>query len=301
MTPADYEGWIEVALDGEDPELAGSLVALAQGRELSLPSPLLQRVSAAQELDVARSARQVWQGLRHGDAKSPEAFAGALASDLTGVTDVRDLIREGKAYLADQPHDGLTLVLAIAGLTATGVTLATWGGASPARMGVTTLKLAHKAGDIPPALRASISKLTKESLDRPALDRSLKLLRQGDLTAGRQALAGALRPAPLRTLQGMATDLGDVARTQGYRASRDVLRNAHSPQDLSRLRAISSRLGKGFRAAIALLGPGLVTLAGLMVTLIAWLTTGALWILAVLFVAVRMLRWLLRHRRVHVS
>jgi hypothetical protein len=298
---AAYEARIEAALAAEDPELAASLVALAHSRTIPLPAPLLARVSNAQALDVARSARQVWQGLREGDAASPEALAGAVTADLTGVTDIRDLLREGRAYLADQPYDGLTLGLAVAGLTATGVTLATWGGASPARVGVTTLKLAHKADDLPPALRASIVTLARESLDRPALERSLTLLRQGELTAGRKALTGALRPAPVRTLQGMATDLGDMVRTQGYRAGRDVLRHAHSPADLSRLRALGVRFGKGFRGAVALLGPGLLTLAGVMATLTAWLLGAALWILTGIALLLRLGRWLVRRRPAPVS
>lgn len=298
---AEYEAKIEAALTADDPELAASLVALAQSRNLPLPSPLLARVTEAEQVDLGRSAHQMWQGMRHGDAASPEALAGAVASDLTGITDIRDLLREGRAYLANQPYDGLTLGLAIAGLTATGLTLATWGGASPARVGVTTLKLAHKADDIPPALRTSLVTLTRESIDRPALEHSLALLRQGDVTAGRKALVGALRPAPVRALTGMATDLGDVVRTQGYRAGRDVLRHAHSPRDLSRLRALSTRFGKGFRAAVALLGPGLLTLAGLVATLTAWLISAALWILAGVFMLVRVGRWVIGRGRTYVS
>ena len=234
----------------------------------------------------------MWQGLQHGDASSPEALAGAVASDLTGITDVRDLLREGRAYLADQPFDGLTLGLAIAGLTATGVTVATWGGASPARVGVTTLKLAHKAGDVPPALRASVVNLARESINRPILEQSLALLRQGNFAAARKALAGALRPAPLKSLRGLVTDLGDVVGSQGYRAGRDVLRHAHSPRDLSRLRALSTSFGKGFRGVLALLGPGLLTLAGLLVTLTAWLVSAGLWLLGFLYFAYRLSLWL---------
>jgi hypothetical protein len=289
-----YAERISAALESDDPELAGSLAAVADAQQVPLPDDLRARVADAQGVQLDRTLREAWKGLAAGDASSPEALAGAVAADLSGVGDARDLYREGKSYLEDGSYDPLTLGLAVVGLAATTATYLSIGAASPARVGVTALKFASKADAIRPPLRGAMIALAKDVIDRPALERSLDLLKQGDLAPARAALASSVRGAPLQSLKTMSTDVGTVIKANGYRAGRDVLALADTPADLGRYRALAGRLGVKFRGTLALLGAGALTLAGLTATLAGWLASAVLWLLATLYVLYRMGRRLTR-------
>lgn len=291
LAPSNYVSAIEAALVAEDADLADSLVSLADRGSISLPADLRARVKSAQEFDMGRSMREVWKGLSGGDAASPEALAGAVAADLGGISDVRDLIREGDAFVDDRPYDALTLGLATVGLVATGLTIASLGTAAPARAGLTAVKVASRAGTMrPPLLRALVS-LSTDLIDRPALNSGLTLLKSGDITAARAAIGRSVRAAPLQTIRTMGDDLATLASTRGYRAAHDVLRISDNPRDISRLSLLSARLGRGFRGSLALLGPAALTIAGLMATITGWLLAAGLWLIGAFYVAWRILRF----------
>jgi len=294
LEPQTYHTAVRQALDRDDPDLAASLVALAETRQVPLPSPLRDQVTAAQSFSAGRTWRETWKGLSGGEASSPEALAGAVAADLTGITDARDLLREGGAYLDGQPYDALTLGLATAGLAATGAVVVSFGTASPVRAGLTAIKIADKANALKPPMRRALTTLASDVLDRPALQETFTLLKGGQLQAARQALGRSVRAAPVRTLQTLASDIGTVASARGYRAAYDVLKLAESPRDVGRLRALATRFGPGFRGAAALLGTGMLTLSGLMVSLVGWLVAAGLWLLTALWFMYRAGRFAVR-------
>ncbi|CAN7690859.1 hypothetical protein LJR030_003639 [Rhizobium sp. LjRoot30] len=294
LPPGVYAPAIDAALNDDDPELADSLMHLAESRGVPVTVEQRDRVTAAQDFALGRSWRETWKGLTGGEASSPEALAGAVTADLTGVSDVRDLLREGGAYLNNQPYDALTLGLAAAGLVATGAIIVSLGtstpAAAPARVGLTAIKVADKAGALKPPMRRALTALAVEVVDRPALEETLRLLRRGQLSAARQNLGRSVRAAPLQSLRTLAGDLGAVAAGRSYRAAYDVVKLADTPRDVSRLRALATRMGRGFRGTVALLGAGALSLSGLMASILGWLMAAVLWLLTAAYVVYRMTR-----------
>ena len=79
----------------KDEDLAASLLALADERGVALPPAIRERVEAAQAEASARMGADAWNGFLSGEAPNEAALAGVLASDLTGIGDVRDLYGAG--------------------------------------------------------------------------------------------------------------------------------------------------------------------------------------------------------------
>jgi len=299
--PADtYAAAIDKALVLDDPDLAASLVALADSRDIIIPAELRQRVAAAQGFNAGRSLREAWNGLGGGDALSPEALAGAVTADLTGISDARDLVHEGSAYINGEPYSALTMGLAAAGLVITGVTIASFGMTSPARVGVTALKAADKADILRPPFRRAMTTVAADLIDGSALRETVDLASAGKLGAARLALTRAVRAKPLAALTTTAADLGALSKGAGYRATHDVLKLADSPGDISRLRRLAESFGPRFRGALVLVGGAALTTVGLLASASGWILAGLTWMLAALFVVYRIVRWfwrLLRPRR----
>ena len=291
VPPSAYGAAINDALTGDDPELAASVVALADSRGVPLDAGLRQRVEAAQGFDAGRSLRDAWSGLTGGDAKSPEALAGAVTADMTGITDARDLLREGQAYLNNQPYSPLTMGLAAGGLVLTGLTIASFGASTPARVGVTALKVADETNLLRPPLRRAMTAVAADLVDTRAMKETIDLASAGDLSAARLALTRSVRAKPLAALTATAGDLGSVAKTTGYRAAHDVLKVADSPADISRLRRMATGLGTRFRGALVLVGGAALTTVGILASASGWLLAAAMWLLAAIFTIYKVLRW----------
>jgi hypothetical protein len=77
-----------------------------------------------------------------GEGATGAGLAGVVASDLTGIGDVRDLIHQGQKMSRGEEPDQLVLGLAAVGLAVTGATILSVGAALPARAGVSTIKVA---------------------------------------------------------------------------------------------------------------------------------------------------------------
>jgi len=294
LTGGDYISAIDAALRVEDPELAASLVNLADSRGIPISPADRQKVDEAQGFDVGHLLDEAWRGAAEGDASTESGLAGAVLADLSGIGDVRDILREGTAYLDGGEYDTLTLGLAAVGLAATGATVFSLGTAAPARVGVTVLKTAHRAGKLSPLLRRELVTLARNTVDGDALRAVVGRIKTGDIGGARRALSGAFRSAPLNTLKTTAADLGTITTTAGYRATAETLKIANSSADLGKLRLLAARMGKGFRGGLALLGGAALTLGGLALTLSGWIATAALWLLAAVYFSWRVLGGLLR-------
>lgn len=285
---------LEAAIAADDPELAASLTLLAEDRRIALSPGLRARVEAAQEFSVSRAASEAWAGFSAGDAGSVSGLMGSAAADFTGYGDLRVLAEEGAAYLAGGEVDEVALGLAAVGLGLTAATIATFGAAAPARLGVSALKAANRAGRLSPPLRAELAGLTRQAIDRNALETALGSLARFELSTARAAGARLLRPEPAAALRGAAENVGAIGGALGYRGMTQSLSLARNTGDLRTIRTLAERFGARSRAVLALLGAGALSAAGLLLTLAGWTIAGGVWLLLALFVAVRLATRILR-------
>ncbi|WP_133122958.1 hypothetical protein [Zhengella mangrovi] len=249
----DYEREIGRALKEDDPDLAAELANLAEFRAVPLSPALLSQVAAANRFDLMRSAGSVMRGAVFGEMTSPAGTAAAIATDLTSIGDVRDLVREAAAY---PDHDPLIVALAGTGLALTAGTIAS-GGTSvaitgPAKLGAGLLKLARRSGRLTARLSGDLLNLARRAIDSRALAVTARQAGRLDLVAARRSAARVMRPRETRLLGEAAESVGAIAGKEGPRAALAALSVAETSGDLNALRRIASRFKGHFRAVLRL-------------------------------------------------
>ncbi|WFT77624.1 hypothetical protein QA634_20120 [Methylobacterium sp. CB376] len=283
-TPERLGREIDAALAAGDPDLARSLVAVAEHEGAAVAPARRAAVAALEESAAARAVAEAARGFATGQGEGVPGLAGALAGDLVGYGDLRDLWSEGGKFLRREAYDPMLLGLSAVGLTLTGATVASFGLAAgagvPAHAGTTTLKLATRTGRLSKPLQGILARATEGLVDAGALRGSFAALARLDLAGARATLGGALRPAALRRLRGLGEEAAALQRRVGTRGILQALSLAESADDLRRAGRLSERLGTRARGALALLGRGALVLGAAALTLLQALWLAAAWFLA---------------------
>lgn len=284
LSAADYARAVDAALglaDGApDIELAASLVDLARQRGVELSPDLAARVAAAVAADDTGSPRRALDGFISGRAPTEAALAGAVAADLSGFGDLRDLALEAGKLVAGEPVDELTVALAATGLALTGATIASFGGAAPAKAGASAVKAAHRLGRLSAPLRRQLATLAREAIDTGALRQAAVAAGRLDLAGARAVAAGVLRPGPAASLRMLAADVATLGGKTGYRSTLRLLDGAADTRHVSRLARVADRFGKGSVAALSLAGSAALGFAGVAASVLGWLALAAAWALS---------------------
>jgi len=254
-TPADYADAIAAAAKAQDEDLAASLLALADARGVALPPQARRQVEQAIATAAARRGSDAWTGFLTGAAPNEAALAGAVAADLSGFGDIRDLGVQAGNYLTGQEVDPLLTGLSVAGLGVTAATLASAGLALPARSGLSVVKVAKRAGKLSPTLARDVAAIAIRTAEK-----------QG-------ARAAALE------LGTLGSDVAVIGSKAGYRAALATLGTARSAREVGVMARLSERFGKATRGVLALSG-GVLTFASMAGTAAFWAASLAIWLIA---------------------
>jgi hypothetical protein len=279
IPPERYDAEIRTALDKGDGDLARSLVALASDRDVAVAPELTKRIAALPAVDVGNILRQGWSCIANGDFDSEAGFACVVATDLTGIGDVRDLVGEGSNYLQGKPVNYFTLGIASVGLTLTAATLASIGSVLPIRAGASFVKGMNKVGKLPPRLVGEIGVALSKSVDKAALAEAVNLAREFKLGELQRPLSRLFRPKSLTVVSDLATDFGTIGKVGGVRAMKLSAETAGDVKDVKILARAAERYQGRFLGVMRLVGHGALRLADLMLTLSGWMIGAVLWLL----------------------
>ncbi|GLK57076.1 hypothetical protein JOD31_003109 [Methylopila capsulata] len=248
VAPQDrLERQASAALDAEDVALARGYVELAAELNRPLSVDTLARLAAAETPGAAawRSTRGFAQGFATGSADGPAALAGAVASDLTVIGDVRDLVGEGAKIVRGEEHSDLMIALAAAGVGLTAATVASGGAAAPAKVGVSILKAARRAGTLTADFAAHLTRTLGRAADARRVEAAA--------LRGARAGEGAATPA-LRAFGGMAGELRAASAVAGPAETVRLMKFVRSGDDLADLAPFARRFGVKARAVAELTG-----------------------------------------------
>lgn len=278
IPPERYAMEITKALDANDGALARSLAALAADRKVEIPPELTQRIANLPGIDLGYALTESWNCIANGDFETEAGFACVVATDMTGVGDVRDLMGEGGKFIAGQPLDYFTLGIATVGLGLTAATYSSLGGALPLRMGTSFVKAMHRLGKLPPRLTAQVGRALARGINRPALDETLALagaMRLGEL---QRPLSRLFNPRSVRLVTSLADDFGTIAKAGGVRAMKVSVEAADTTRDVARLARVADRFGDRFLGVMKLVGRGVLRLGDMLLGIVGWLIGAALWV-----------------------
>src|SRR5215813_96791 len=168
---------IEAALTVEDVDLAQSFLDLARDRNVTVDPALVAKVEDANSTlaSTRRTAKRFGRGLIVGEADCAVGLAGMAVADLIVIGDVRDAVREGSRLAKGEEADKLILGLAGVGLVVTAGTYASLGAGTPARIGVSIVKAAGKAGRITAQMAAWFTRSLREAVDWTKLGSSMRV------------------------------------------------------------------------------------------------------------------------------
>ena len=261
---------IQAALDAADADLAQSFVDLAADQGVALPQKLKQRVAAAVEQanSASAAAGSFASGLITGEPKDMAGLAGTALGDLFVFGDIRDAAREGSRYARGENYDQLILGLSAVGIAITAGTYATVGAATPARLGLTAVKAARKAGRLSTRLADWIGRSVRDVVDWSALKRA-----GASVTEPAVAVRAAREAVKVEKTDGLVRLVSDVGRVQtkaGTQAALDGLKLAESPREMSRIAVLAEKKGSKTRAILKTLGRGAILLSVASFNLAAW-------------------------------
>lgn len=293
--PARIDGEIDQALAAGDADLAESFVALAAERGIAVAPERLARIKVLRDSRLTRAAADFGQGFLAGERDSDAAFVGALAGDVSGFGDLRDLYREGHKLLGGERADETVMALAAVGLAISAATWISLGGGLPARGGLSAVKTASKAKLLAPALSADLGRLAAGALDRPALAASLGAAARLDLAAAKAAAGGIVRPAALARFTALGQDAGALYARTGQRGLRQVLAVAEEADDIRRAARLAAAKPSTARAVLRLLGRSALVLGALGLQAAGWMIA-LLGYGLVLAMAAQRFGWWLGHR-----
>jgi len=277
-----YADEISSALDAGDATLARSLAALAASRDIAIPPVLTERIAALPTVDLGATLGAGWNCVVNGDFDSEAGFACVVATDMTGVGDVRDLVGEGGKFIAGQPLDYFTLGIASVGLGLSVATYTSLGGALPLRVGSSFVKAMHRVGKLPPRLTAQIVRALERGINRPALEEAVALATSMRLTELGRPLARLFNPRSVKLLTNLAEDFGTIGKAGGVRAMKLSVEAADSAGDVRRLARVAETYGDRFVGVMKLVGRSALRLGHLLFTIVGWLVGAVLWIWSVL-------------------
>jgi hypothetical protein len=205
--------------------------------------------------------------------RSGMAISGAIAADVSGFGDLRDLAREGGKWVEGKEADALVLGLSAAGLAITAATWTSLGAALPVRGGLSLTKALQKSGRLSKSLADDLTRVAGAALDRDALKASLAAAGRLEFGGMRNASARVLRPAAVAELRQLGGDVSTVYRRTGARGAQDVLSVAGSGSEVRTAARIAVAKGTKTRAILKVLGRGVLLAGSLSLTLAGWLLT----------------------------
>ena len=193
----------------------------------------------------------------------------ALPVELTPLGDVNALRRAGFDYLSGGAVDQLDLGLAIVGLGATALTVATGGTSYTLKAGATVLRVARRMGTLSPAFLGELSALARVPIRADALPAFLR---------GEAGLDAVTDTAQLAALGGVMADLGRVVRQTSVPETAALLRHVDSSRDAARLADLADAAGPDTRRVVEVLGPNRAFRATVRLSDAALAAAIALWL-----------------------
>lgn len=253
---ADLSSRIGKALDDGNYDDAVMYAEIADYAEMPLDPEVKQRLEEENAFSrrITRNTGSFVTGFVTGEGGDTPAFMGAVASDLTVVGDVRDIGAEGTKLVRGEEYSKMILGLSVVGLAATTATVATGGGGLPARVGVSVLKVAKKAGTVTAAFTRDIVRLLQEAVNFEKLRGTLRAVDLSDTAATRRAISEYADTVSLAKVRPVLGDVAALESATGPAETVRLMKYVDDTDDLARIGKMSGKLGTKTRGVIELTG-----------------------------------------------
>jgi len=249
VTPEWVDADLRVALEAQDYDRLQLVLDLALGRGIQPDPALLHEMAAfaAREESVQATVRDC-ATCAYDIAtckRIAEMAACAIPVELSPLGDLNALRRAGTDAAMGRAVDKLDAGLAVTGLAATGLAVASGGSSLTIKAGASVLRAARRMGAITPAFSHSLRRAADIEIDWPALPGAL---------VGRTPVQDSVDMAKLAVLGALAGDLGRVRAATSTADALVLARYIDSPGDARKLANLAETQGASTRATLHVLG-----------------------------------------------
>lgn len=217
-----------------------------------------------------RNTGSFFEGFITGEGGDTASFMGAITSDLTVIGDLRDIGVEGTKLVNGEEYSRLVLGLSVVGLTATAATVATGGSAIPARIGVSLLKVARKAGTLTARFTHDLGRLVSEAVNFEKLRGTLRSVDLADSAATRHAIADYANGVSMAKLSPVLGNVAALEKTVGPAETVRLMKFVETTDDLANVTKMSGKLGTKTRGIAELTGKTSLRAFKTVANLILW-------------------------------
>ncbi|MCB5228127.1 hypothetical protein JAO78_015050 [Alishewanella sp. 16-MA] len=304
-----YNQELSIAIEEDDIELANQIYEIGTDQNVTFNEGLIKSLEDKNSTwsTFSRNSRQAWQGAITGDVSSGAGFAGAVASDFTGISDFRDLAIELDAY---PNYDSFTVGLSLVGITATALTVSSFtnAGASAlagitARVGTTSLKVIRTSGKLSKKLETVLKGHTDKIINKQVIEGLSEKIKSIDLkTADTKELnelyvlaKKTVNVKAIKPLAGALNDIRVIRGNSGFVGLSRGLTVADDLTDLSRLSKLSAVTKAKFAGVIKLapkLAKPISKILRVLIEAIAFLFGSIVWLVSVLWYLVKLIKFI---------
>lgn len=298
---------LKAALEENEIELANIIreIGIEQGIEFE-PAliSLLDKENGSWQT-VSRNSRKILEGAKTGEITSGYAMAGALGSDLFGISDFRDLANEFQAY---PDYNSFNVGLSLVGVVGTALTVSAIfnGGSSavagaPIRSFVTLLKGAKKAGKLSKKLEKFVSGHLDNIVDKNAVDELALAFKKIDIDSINKKQADELlelskKSVNIKALEPLASGVDDlrvISGSSGFLGLSRTLAIADDFNDTARLSKLAKATKSRYAGYITLapkLAKSITKALRILLEAIATLISAVVWLLGLVWYFFRVIR-----------
>lgn len=275
-SPALVNKKIMDALEHDDIDEADMYVEIARFMKYDLPEETLAKLDEAHALSatVVRNSWEFGEGFATGEADTNAGLAGAVASDLTVVGDLRDIAGEGTKMLKGEPYSELILGLSVVGLGVTAATIATGGGGVVVKAGVSLMKAARRTNRLSKEFAETLTRLSSEAVNMPLLRQTLRSTDLTDLKRTEDVFTAYTRNVKAARLMPVLTRLGEIHNAVGPAETVRLMRFIKTTDNLDDVAHMTKRFGVKSRGIIELTGKTALRSFKTSFKLIEWVASG---------------------------
>ena len=242
------------ALNKREFEEARSFVELASKLNIPINPELSKKIEAKESSidEYLNKTKDFFNGFLSGKSNNSATLAGSVASDFTVVGDVRDIYKEGGAYLEHKPYDRFILSLSVIGLGLSATTIATLGSTALPKVGISILKSAKRSK----ALTKSFSKVVGKKLEQSVDLKVLKNIDFGSLKSIENSSKAFAKSINLKPIKALLKDINQIKKNTSTVQSIKILKYIDNEKELAKAVKLSSRYKKGSLAMFKTMGKG---------------------------------------------
>jgi len=252
LTLSYLENKIHEALNQNKLQDARMYEEFANSRNIVLSPSILSSIKKKNTFlkTSIRETKAFSKGFISGEVESIAGLTGSISSDFLLIGDIRDVYKQGKAYIYKEDYDEFILSISALGLFLSLADISSAGASIPLKVSASVLKTAKKTGNLSKGFIKHLNKTFSKSMN-------IKLLKKVDFSSiksMKSSFNNFSKSIKLQKSKKLLLQLKQVKNNTSYLDSIFLLKYVNEKKDLAKLLKVSSKYKNNTKAVFKVLG-----------------------------------------------